>query len=430
MRIGSARRLIGTSSVPGDKSISHRAAFIAALAEGASILENFSTAQDCTATLLCLSELGVGIQHDGSTVRVQSSSLRQPARPLNCGNSGSTMRMLAGVLAGQTFESTLVGDASLNARPMNRVVEPLEQMGAHITTNHGYPPVQTRGSGSLKAINYEMPVASAQVKTALLLAALSARGRTVVTEPTRTRDHTERMLRWFGVPVKTSVEPRSTITEIEGPVTFKASNIKISGDFSSAAYFIAAAAMLPGSELELTGVGLNPTRTQLLDVMRSAGADVETLDIREVCNEPVGTIRVLGNTLRGRDTENVIEGESIAELIDELPLMAVVGTQLPGGLKLRGAGELRVKETDRIAATVKNLRAMGAGVEEFEDGLAVNGPVKLNGATMQSYGDHRIAMAFSVAALIAEGESKIIDSDCVAVSFPDFFPTLESLVET
>lgn len=427
MKIASARRLKGTCDVPGDKSISHRTALIAALAGGTSLIENFSTGQDCTATLSCLSELGIGIQREGTTVRVNSSSLRQPTRPLDCGNSGSTMRMLAGVLASQSFESTLVGDASLNARPMNRVVEPLEQMGTHITTNNGYPPLQIRGSGSLKAISYEMPVASAQVKTALLLAGLSARGRTVVTEHTRTRDHTERMLKWFGVPVETSNDQGSTA--INGPVMFEASNLRIPGDFSSAAYFIAAAAMLLGSELELSGVGLNPTRTQLLDVMRSAGADVEAVDIREVCNEPVGTIRVRGDTLRGRDTETVIEGESIAALIDELPLLAVVATQIPGGLKFRDASELRVKETDRIGATVKNLRAMGAEVAEFEDGFAVNGRVRLKGATIHSFGDHRIAMAFSVAALLADGESEIIDSECVAVSFPDFFQTLESVVE-
>jgi 3-phosphoshikimate 1-carboxyvinyltransferase len=312
---------------------------------------------------------------------------------------------------------------------MNRIVEPLELMGAQIITNNGYPPLQIRGAESLKAIRYEMPLASAQVKTSLLLAALRAPGRTVVTEPTRTRDHTERMLRWLGVPVETKDEQGSIITAIEGPASFEASNVKIPGDFSSAAYFITAAAMLPGSELELKRVGLNPTRIQLLDVMLAVGADVETFDIEEVCNEPVGTIRVRGNSLEPQGKEDVIDGESIAALIDELPLLAVVGTQLPGGLIFRDAGELRVKETDRIAATVKNLRAMGAQVEEFEDGFAVDGPVILKSATIHSYGDHRIAMAFSVAALLADGESEIVGSECVSVSFPDFFARLESLVE-
>jgi 3-phosphoshikimate 1-carboxyvinyltransferase len=429
MRIAAAKRLIGTSGVPGDKSISHRAALIAALAEGTSTLENFSTGQDCTATLSCLSELGIAIQREGTTVRLSGSALRQPARQLDCGNSGSTMRMIAGVLATQDFESTLVGDASLTARPMNRIVEPLEQMGAQITTNNGYPPLQIRGLQSLKAISYEMPVASAQMKTSLLLAALRARGRTVITEKARTRDHTERMLRWFGVPVETRDEPRSATTSVDGPVSFEASNVKIPGDFSSAAYLIAAAAMLPGSELELRGVGLNPTRTQFLDMLRLVNADPETLEIREVCNEPVGTVRVRSTSLELRRTSNVIEGQLIAALIDELPLLAVVATQLPGGLIFRDAGQLRVKETDRIAATVKNLRAMGAQVEEFKDGFAVNGPVRLKSGTIHSYGDHRIAMAFSVAALLADGESEIIDTECVAVSFPDFFACLESVVE-
>jgi 3-phosphoshikimate 1-carboxyvinyltransferase len=415
--------------VPGDKSISHRAALIAALAEGTSTLENFSTGQDCIATLSCLSELGIGIQREGTTVRLEACALRQPARQLDCGNSGSTMRMIAGVLASQDFESTLVGDASLTARPMNRIVEPLEQMGAQITTNNGYPPLQIRGTESLKPISYEMPVASAQVKTSVLLAALRARGRTVITQRARTRDHAERMLRWFGVPVETRDDPGSATTTTVGPVSFEASHVKIPGDFSSAAYLIAAAAMLPGSDVELRGLGLNPTRTQLLDELRLMNADVETFDIREVCNEPVGTIRIRGNSLKLRRTSNVLEGELIAALVDELPLLAVIATQLPGGLIFRDASELRVKETDRIAATVKNLRSMGAQVEEFKDGFAVEGPVRLKSGAIQSYGDHRIAMAFSVAALLANGESEIVGSECVAVSFPDFFARLESLVE-
>jgi 3-phosphoshikimate 1-carboxyvinyltransferase len=396
------------------------------LADGVSVIENFSTNQDCASTLSCLSEVGVKIDKDGSTIRIQGFHFHQPARTLDCGNSGSTMRMIAGLLATQSFESTLIGDASLTARPMRRIVDPLEQMGAQLRTSNGYPPVHIRGSNHLKSIIYEMPVASAQVKTAILLAGLKAQGRTLVIETHRTRDHTERMLRWFGVPVETTDE--AATSAVDGPVSFNATDVRVPGDFSSAAYLICAASLLPGSELEIRDVGLNPTRTKLFEVLRSVGADIQTLDTREQCNEPIGTIRVRGTDLQ-RGPISVIEGETSAALIDELPLLAVVGSQVPGGLIFKNAGELRVKETDRIAATVKNLRATGAEVEEFDDGLAVNGPVDLTGASIESYGDHRIAMAFSVAALMASGESEIMNSDCVSVSFPNFFATLESLVE-
>lgn len=428
MRIASARRLKGTCSVPGDKSISHRAALIASLAEGVSTLENFSTAADCASTLSCLSALGVGVEQDGTTVRIQGTKFHQPHTPLNCGNSGSTMRMLAGVLAAGNLGCTLTGDASLTARPMNRVIEPLELMGARFKSDDGRPPLTVHGSEQLSAVEYVLPLPSAQVKTAILLAGLQAQGRTTIKESFRTRDHTERMLKWFGVDVETEDQPGLVKISVKGPVRLKSTTLKIPGDFSSAAYFIAAAATLPGSDIEIKDVGLNPTRTQLIDLLRSFKADIETTDVRDECNEPNGTIRVRGRTLQ-RASSNVIEGPLTAALIDELPLLGVVGTQMPGGLAVRDAWELRVKETDRIAATTKNLRAMGATVEEFEDGFSLDGPVHLKGTTIQTYGDHRIAMAFSVAALLADGESEITDSASVAVSFPDFFARLESLVE-
>ena len=428
MRIASARRLKGICSVPGDKSISHRAAFVASLAEGVSTVENFSTAADCAATLTCLAALGVVVEKDGTTVRLSGTKLHQPVEPLNCGNSGSTMRMMAGFLAGENFECTLTGDASLSARPMNRIVDPLSMMGAKYRTDNGRPPLTMHGSNRLSAIEYQLPVASAQVKTALLLAGMRAQGRTVVKETIRTRDHTERMLKWVGVAVETENRLNSSVIAISGRARLQAAKLKIPGDFSSAAYFIAAAAMLPGSEIEVGNVGLNPTRTQFIHVLRSLGADIETIDLREECNEPVGTIRVRGGTLQ-QGPSNVVESQITSALIDELPLLGVVGTQVPGGLTIKNAGELRVKETDRITATVKNLRAMGATVEEFSDGFSVDGPVRLAGATIQTYGDHRIAMAFSVAALLANGESEITDAKSVTVSFPDFFARLESLVE-
>lgn len=428
MKIRSARRLKGTTRVPGDKSISHRAALIASLAEGASVIENFSTSQDCAATLSCLSQLGVKIDKDGTTIRIQGCHFHQPATTLDCANSGSTMRMIAGLLAAQNFESTLIGDASLIARPMGRIAGPLAQMGAQLRTNNGYPPVYIHGSNDLKSINYEMPVGSAQVKTAILLAGLKAQGRTLVIERHRTRDHTERLLKWFGVPVEVTDEAGQATSAVDGRVSFNATDVRVPGDFSSAAYLICAAALLPGSELEIKDVGLNPTRTKLLDVLRSVGADIQTFDTREQCNEAIGTISVRGTELQ-RGSTNVIERETSAALIDELPLLAVVGSQVPGGLIFKNAGELRVKETDRIAAATKNLRAMGAEVEEFDDGLAISGPAGLTGSSLESFGDHRIAMAFSVAALIASGESEIVDRECVSISFPDFFATLESLVE-
>ncbi|HEY5884780.1 MAG TPA: 3-phosphoshikimate 1-carboxyvinyltransferase [Pyrinomonadaceae bacterium] len=428
MKIGSARRLRGDCLVPGDKSISHRAAIIASMAAGVSTVENFSTAADCGATLSCLSSLGVGIEQDGTTVRIHGSKLRQPNSPLNCGNSGSTMRMLAGLLAAESFECTLTGDSSLNERPMNRVVEPLQMMGAGFRTDDGRPPLVICGSEQLLAIEYQLPVPSAQVKTAVLLAGLRAHGRTVIREAIRTRDHTERMLKWFGVPVETEDEPDFAVTAVNGPLALAAADVRIPGDFSSAAYIIAAAAMLPGSQVEIGSVGLNPTRIQLIGLLRTFGTDIEIIDERERCNEPEGTIRIRGQAFQ-HSPSNLIDGEMSAAMIDELPLLAVVGTQIPGGLVIRDAGELRVKETDRIGATAKNLRAMGATVEETADGFAIDGPSKLHGATIQTYGDHRIAMAFSVAALIADGESEITDAVSVAVSFPDFFARLESLVK-
>lgn len=339
--------------------------------------------------------------------------------------------MLAGILAGQDFVTTLTGDDSLQARPMKRIIEPLEMMGARIASAAGRPPLRIEGRRPLEPITYELPVASAQVKTCLLFAGLFADGRTEVKEKFGvTRDHTERMLQWFGAPIEITNEKLSlTSCAVVGPANLAAHDVHIPGDFSSAAFFIAAAALLPGSELEIADVGLNPTRTQFLQTLRSLGAKLEIAGAREDCNEPVGTIRIQGTDSLREMQATTIEGQLTAGLIDELPLLAVVGTQSPGGLVIRDAQELRFKETDRIAATVKNLRAMGAEVQEFEDGLVIAEPTRLQGARLDSFGDHRIAMAFSVAALLAEGDSEIVGSECVAISFPEFFDRLESVVE-
>jgi len=428
MNLTATRKLKGRITLPGDKSISHRVALIGALASGGSEISNFSTAQDCASTLGCLKQLGVSIQlQDGLLRFAGGEKLTAPREPLDCGNSGSTMRILAGVLAGHNFAAELVGDESLSSRPMRRIIEPLEIMGARIESNDGKPPLKIVGSDRLNPITYQLPVASAQVKSAILFAALFANGRTTVIEKSTSRDHTERLFNGFGVPIATSSDLSITI---DGPARFTGGAITIPGDISSAAYFIAAAMLLPNSELTIEAVGLNPTRAAFLTVFRSWGAQITTTDLRSESNEPIGTINVNGGLrLAAREEDRVLSGSMIPSLIDELPLLAVVGTQLRGGIQIRDAEELRLKESDRLQATATNLRAMGANVEEFDDGLAVSGPTQLRGAAIESYGDHRIAMAFSVAALFAEGETEIKNSECVAVSFPEFFELLNSLAE-
>ena len=438
MKIKPARRISGRCHLPGDKSISHRAALIAALANGTSHISNFSPSQDCAATLSCLQGLGVSLERQGNRLRVEGKGLRglRPSSlPLDCGNSATTMRLLAGMLAAQDFPTILTGDDSLKTRPMKRIIEPLERMGAQIASLDGHPPLQITGNKTLKPISYVLPLPSAQVKSCVLLAGLHAIGRTEIVESTGlTRDHTERMLQWFGASIEIENDNNETEARtcaVVGPASFSARDVRVPGDFSAAAFFIAAAALLANSEIEIEGVGLNPTRTQFLDTLRALGAQIDIGSKRDESNEPVGSIRVSGSLREDIEKELSlrISGPLSAALIDELPLLAVVGSQLPAGLMIRDARELRFKETDRIAATAKNLKAMGAAVEEFEDGLRVVGAAHLKGATLESFADHRIAMAFSVAALLAEGESEIIGSECVSVSFPNFFEVLESLVE-
>ena len=425
MTIHPAKRIRGRVTVPGDKSISHRAAILSGLAQGTSTVTNFSSSQDCESTLSCLRELGLEINRSGHDVTIIGGKPTAASHALDCGNSGSTMRMLAGVLASRSFESTLTGDASLQARPMKRIIEPLTAMGASIGSDHGRPPLNIRGASPLTAIRYELPVASAQVKSCVLLAGLAANGRTEIIEPTGTRDHTERMMRWFGIPLKSSDHGAIAI---DGPADYRATDVSIPGDISAAAFLIAVAALLPDSDLLIQNVGINPTRTAFLRVLQSFGCAIEIMNPREVCNEPVADIRVFESNL-GAAAAIKVRGELIPLLIDELPLLAVVGSQTEGGIEIRDAAELRLKETDRIAATIANLRAMGVDVEEFEDGLALRGPASLKGAHLQAFGDHRIAMAFTVAALLAEGESTIDNPECVDVSFPEFFSTLKSIAQ-
>jgi 3-phosphoshikimate 1-carboxyvinyltransferase len=437
--IRSAKAIRGRLLMPGDKSISHRAAMMAALAAGTSSIRNFSTSADGAATLSCLEALGVAIARDHTALAITGAGmngLHAPMAPLDCRNSGTTMRLLAGILAGQDFTSTLTGDESLRSRPMQRIIEPLQMMGAKISSHDGRAPLLIQGHGSLQAINYELLVASAQVKSCILLAGLRAEGRTEVIENQTTRDHTERMLSSFGIQIETGKAERegedACFAAVNGPARLSARNLLIPGDVSSAAYFIAAAALLPASSLEISDVGVNPTRILFLDQLRTMGLDVEITGVRKDNHEPVGSIRVQGSRKqlsRVSGPPITIRGLVVPQLIDELPLLAVSGSQIEGGIEIRNAAELRVKESDRIAATALNLRAMGADVEEFDDGLRVAGPVKLRGAKIYPHGDHRIAMAFAVAALLAEGETEITDAECVAVSFPEFFELLESVVE-
>jgi 3-phosphoshikimate 1-carboxyvinyltransferase len=405
---------------------------IASLAEGRSRFANFSSSQDCASTLSCLRQLGATITQSDKTVVIDPPNKLHPSHePLDCGNSGSTMRMLAGILAGSNFTSELTGDESLSLRPMKRIIEPLEMMGGVIDSNDGKPPLRIHGAVTLNPISYELPVASAQVKSCVLLAGLSAKGRTTVTEATMTRDHTERLFEGFGVPIETRVtDDGKTQYSVYGPARFAGGEMTIPGDISSAAYFVAASVLLPGSQLTIEAVSLNPTRTEFISLLRNWGADIETRHVQLERNEPLGGITVnSGAELKTNEPRRIPKG-LVPALIDELPLIAVVGSQLSGGLEIRGAAELRVKEADRIAATVTNLRAMGAEVEEYNDGLFVNGHTKLRGSLIDSYGDHRIAMAFSIAALIADGPSEISGASCVNISFPEFFELLHQIIDS
>ena len=429
MKIRAAQTVRGKVSLPGDKSISHRAAIFSALAAGTTRITNYASSEDCRSTVDCLAALGVTAEFSGSTLTVGGvgkNGLAASASPLDCGNSGTTMRLMAGVLAGQPFRSTLVGDASLQKRPMRRVADPLEQMGAAIASTDGRAPLTIDGKQPLASIEYRLPVASAQIKSCILLAGLNARGRTTVIEPVPTRDHTERMLRWFGVDVTREERPDGAAISVSGDAELAARDLNIPSDISSAAFLIAAAAGLAGSELEIANVGLNPTRTAVLEAFRGLGARIEIADMTDSSNEPAGTIRVTGGLSDNGRGVLGLSGATIANLIDEVPILAVLGSQSAAGIEIREAGELRHKESDRIKAVADNLRRMNADVEEFPDGLRV-GRSDLKGAVIDSCGDHRIAMAFAIAALFAEGETEIEGASASAVSFPDFFEVLGSI---
>ena len=415
-RIRPASAISGTITLPGDKSISHRYAMIAAIAEGDTRIRNYSTGADCHSTLGCLRALGIEVEGEGTEFVVRGKGLdglRAPAAALDAGNSGSTIRMLSGILAAQPFRTRICGDESLSRRPMQRIMTPLAQMGARIEAREGkFPPLEIEGA-PLRAIDYVLPVASAQVKTCVLFAGLFADGQTSVAEPVRSRDHTEIALREFGARVTVD---RLKIT-VAGRPKLTGRELEVPSDLSSAAFFLAAALLVPGSELAIRGVGLNPTRSALLDFLVGMGAKIEVPALESRNGELVGDLIVRHSALRG----GVIDGGLTTALIDEIPVLAVLGAATEQGLTVKDAAELRIKETDRIRTVVDNLRRMGVAAEELPDGLIVPGRQKFRAAELDSFGDHRIAMAFAVAALVGDGESVIEGAEAASVSFPEFW---------
>jgi 3-phosphoshikimate 1-carboxyvinyltransferase len=423
--IAPARNILGSLRLPGDKSISHRYALLGALAHGKTRLSNFSTGADCASSLSCAAALGATVKRlEDGTIEIAGTEghFRHAETPLDCGNSGSTMRMLAGLLAPQRSAYTLTGDASLSRRPMERVRKPLAQMGADIHLTEGHAPMVIRGS-ELKGLDYTTPVPSAQVKSAVLFAGLQASGTTTVREAVRTRDHSELALRAFGAQLERTME---SVT-IAGGQRLHGIEAAVPGDISSAAFFLCAAALFPESNLVFEGLGLNPTRATLLDVLTALGAHIGVLNLEEKNGELVGTVQV--NAPQDGLTGTTISGGLAAQLIDELPVLAAIAPYTKHGIRIRDAKELRVKESDRIALVAQNLRAMGAEVVEFDDGLDVPGNQPLHAAEIDSGGDHRIAMAFTVAALRARGATVIRGAESAAISFPEFFDLLDLVAE-
>jgi 3-phosphoshikimate 1-carboxyvinyltransferase len=430
LTVRQARALGGEITVPGDKSLSHRAVLFSALADGTTVISGFLPGEDCVCTMRMLQAMGCTIEADSKTrlvVHGTGGKLQPPLEPLDCGNSGTAMRLMAGVLAGQTFASRLIGDASLSGRPMKRIVDPLTKMGAKITgqgKTHTAP-LDLQGA-PLSGIDYTLPVASAQLKSCLLLAGLFATGTTSITEKIPTRDHTERLLAHFHAPPNIDVQLAETekgeasrvvskTIRVRGGTKLHARDFNVPGDFSSAAFWIVAAATMPGADLMVTNLGLNGTRTGLLSVLTRMGANI-TEAITDSSCEPFGNVRVLGRKLRGTK----IAGAEIPNVIDELPIIAVAGALAEGDTEIRDAHELRVKETDRIAAMATNLRAFGVPVTEHDDGMTIHGGFPLSGARVASFGDHRIAMASAILGLFAKGETTITEAACIATSYPTF----------
>lgn len=416
--------LRGEIQVPGDKSISHRSVMFGAIAEGTTTVDGFLLGEDCLATIDCFRKLGVKIDVDDTNVKIESAGMdawEEPKEVLYTGNSGTTTRLMLGILAGTKLHTIMTGDASIGKRPMRRVVDPLRQMGAQIAGRDGgqFTPVAIQGT-ELSAIDYTMPVASAQVKSAILLAGLRAKGTTIVRESEVSRDHTERMLRQFGA----KVEARDGVVSFEGGQKLKGTHVSVPGDISSAAFFLVAGTIAQESEVVLKNVGVNETRAGIIDVLQAMGADMDVVLKDTQAAEPTATITVRTSNLKG----TTIEGGIIPRLIDEIPVLALLATQAQGKTVIKDAEELKVKETDRITAVVTELKKLGADIEATDDGMIINGPTKLHGASLQSYGDHRIGMMAAVAALITDGPITLDDAACIAVSYPEFFEHIDLLI--
>ncbi len=437
LSIKPTQRIEAEIHVPGDKSISHRAVMIGSLAKKETIVNNFLPSADCLATVDCFRKLGIEIQESGKRKAESGKQiiikgkglkgLKQSKEALDVGNSGTTIRLTTGILAGQDFISKITGDESIQRRPMLRIVNPLREMGASIEgtvkNDQIYAPLKISG-GNLLPIEYELPVASAQVKSAVLLAGLFADGETVVIEKNQARDHTERMLSYLGANIKVS----GLRSSVFGLKEFKGAEIDIPGDLSSAAFFMVAALLVPNSELIIRNVGVNPTRTGIIEILHRMGAKLEVKDEEIISEEPRANVRVTSNQKPVTRIKGIkISGEIVPRIIDEIPIIAVAATQAEGTTEIRGARELRVKESDRIATISSELRKMGAKIKELEDGMIIEGPTRLKGITVQSYGDHRVAMAMAVAGLVADGETAIEDTACIETSFPGFEGILKQI---
>lgn len=415
--------LQGTLTIPGDKSVSHRSVMFGAIATGKTTVDGFLLGEDCLSTIDCFRKLGVKIDVEGTNVSIDSPGIdewQEPSEVLYTGNSGTTTRLMLGILAGSKVHSVMTGDASIGKRPMRRVIDPLRQMGAHITgrANGQYTPLAIQGT-PLQAIDYHMPVASAQVKSAVLLAGLRAEGTTIVRETEISRDHTERMLRQFGA----EIDVMDGVISFEGGQTLTGTHVSVPGDISSAAFFLVAGAICQNSKITLENVGINPTRDGIIEILQNMGASMTVIPNEDSQSEPTATITIETSTLKA----TTIEGEIIPRLIDEIPILALLATQADGKTIIKDAEELKVKETDRIAAVVDELRKLGAKIEATEDGMMIEGPTPLQGSSLQTYGDHRIGMMGAIAALITEGTVTLDDADCIAVSYPTFFEHIESV---
>ncbi len=421
------RPLAGTMTVPGDKSITHRAVILSALARGTSPIHGYLPSEDCLHTVAAFQQMGVSItsEPDGSLLRVSGKGLlSEPHNVIDCGNSGTTTRLLTGLLAGQSFFSVLTGDASLRSRPMRRVVDPLRRMGGKIEGrgDGAFAPLAISG-GPLVGIDYRLPIASAQVKSAILLAGLTASGTTRVSEPLHSRDHTERMLHYFGVPLEWASQEEGAWIRIEGGVELEGRPIEVPGDISSAAFFLVAGAILEGSHIQIRRVGTNPTRTGILEILKRMGARIEVTPLPETCGEPVADIVVRHGPLRATR----IEGNIVPRMIDEFPILCIAAAMAEGETHIRDAAELRVKESDRIRTMADALQAMGVSVAIFPDGLSIRGKGSFNGARCKTASDHRVAMALAIAGLVADGPVEMDDTACIATSFPGFMAQLDAL---